>query len=75
MLDDPGCIEGDLAAAGPSSDMFLDLFGRGEGAIGLTRCVLNGSSTGVPTTPGDPSTNIGVSGSAGASCTAVLSVA
>ena len=75
MLVSPGCIQGDLAAAGPSSDVFLDLFGRGGGAIGFSRCTLNGSSAGVPTTPGNPSTNIGVSGSAGASCAAALSVA
>ena len=75
MPDDPGCIEGDLAAADPSPDMFLDLFGRGGGAIGLTRCALNGSSAGVPTTPVNPNTNIGVSGSAGDSCSAVLSLA
>ena len=74
MLVTPGCIQGDLAAAGASSDD-LDLFGRGGGAIGFSRWTLNGSSAGVPTTPDEPNTNIGVSGSAVASGAAVLSTA
>ena len=74
MLVAPGFIQGDLAAAGAPSDD-LGLFGRGGCNIGFSRCSLNGSTAGVPTTPGEPNTNIGASGSAGASDAAVLSAA